>query len=53
MFINTGLSFMNIFAKVYNYNTVQIIPRIPDAFDKQFDECKLLMILLKIKKNQN
>ncbi|CAD8183156.1 unnamed protein product [Paramecium octaurelia] len=38
--ISTGLSFMNMFSRVYNYNNIQIIPRIPDDFDKQFDEYK-------------
>ncbi|CAD8184452.1 unnamed protein product [Paramecium pentaurelia] len=39
-FINAGLSIMSMFSKVYNYKNVQIIPRIPDEFDKQFDEYK-------------
>ncbi|CAD8182406.1 unnamed protein product [Paramecium pentaurelia] len=40
MVINTGISVMNMFSKFYNYNAVQIINRIPDENDKQFEEFK-------------
>ncbi|CAD8092725.1 unnamed protein product [Paramecium sonneborni] len=40
IFINTGISFMNMFQKVCNYNSVQVLPRIPDENDKQLEEYK-------------